>query len=135
MEKHEQWQYAMNITKFILSTLMVCLRLKNKKLVLDKTISHAKVREFLLDHILPIKVAIAQQEILIGVMKALNENWNSTSSVQFATKHVILTVVISIHSSFSMWDVAKAFSIHHRNVLAAISRCKVMDDSGFALWS
>jgi len=53
---------------------MVCLRLKNKKLVLDKTISHAKVREFLLDHILPIKVAIAQQEILIGVMKALNEN-------------------------------------------------------------
>jgi hypothetical protein len=64
----------MNITKFILSTLMVCLRLKNKKLVLDKTISHAKVREFLLDHILPIKVAIAQQEILIGVMKALNEN-------------------------------------------------------------
>jgi hypothetical protein len=34
-----------------------------------------------------------------------------------------------------MQDVAKAFSIHHINVLAIISSCKVMDDSGFTLWS
>jgi len=135
MEKHEQWQYVMIITKFILSTLIVCLGPKNKKLVLNKIIFHAMVREFLLDHILPIKVTITQQEVLIGMMKALNESWNSTSNVRFATRHVILTVVVSIHSSFLMWDVAKALGIHHRNVLAAISRCKVMDDSGFALWS
>jgi hypothetical protein len=37
---------------------MVCLGLKNKKLVLDKAIFHAKVHEYLRDHILPIKVAI-----------------------------------------------------------------------------
>jgi hypothetical protein len=53
---------------------MVYLGPKNKKLVLNKIIFHAKVREFLLDHILPIKVTITQQEVLIGVMKALNEN-------------------------------------------------------------
>jgi hypothetical protein len=34
-----------------------------------------------------------------------------------------------------MRDVAKALSIHQKNVLAIISRCKVMDDSGFAFWS
>jgi hypothetical protein len=39
---------------------MVCLRPNNKRLVLDKTISHVKVREYFLNHILPIKVAIAQ---------------------------------------------------------------------------
>jgi hypothetical protein len=66
-------------------------------------------------------------------MKALDENWNSTNSVQFTTKHVILIAIVNAHSSYLMRDVAKAFSIHHGNVFVVISRCKVMDDNGFAL--
>jgi hypothetical protein len=50
----------MIIVKFILSTLMVCLGPKNKKLMLDKAISHVKVREYFPNHVLPIKVAITQ---------------------------------------------------------------------------
>jgi len=60
---------------------MVCLRPKNKKLVLDKAIFHVKVCEYLPSCILPIKVAITQQEVLARVMKALDDNQNSTSSV------------------------------------------------------
>jgi phage regulator Rha-like protein len=67
-------------------------------------------------------------------MKALNVNRNSTNSVRLATKHAILTIVVNVHSLSSMRDVAKALGIHHKNVLETISRCKVMDDSGFALW-
>ncbi len=66
--------------QFILSTLMVCLGPKNKKLVVDKTIFHVKVCEYLPSCILPIKVAIIQQ-VLAGVMKALDDNQNSTSNV------------------------------------------------------
>jgi hypothetical protein len=42
-------------------------------------------------------------------MKAVDENRNSTSSVRLVTKHAILTVVVSIHSLFSMWDVTKVY--------------------------
>jgi hypothetical protein len=59
MEECEQWRYVMIIVEFILSTLMICFKPKNKKLVLKKTICHVKVHEYFLDHILPIKVAIA----------------------------------------------------------------------------
>jgi hypothetical protein len=59
--------------KFILSTLMLCPRPKNKKRMLDKAIFHVKVCEYLPIHIFPIKVAITQQEVLTGVMKALDD--------------------------------------------------------------
>jgi len=98
MEEREQWRYTMIITQFIFSTLMVCLRPKNKKLVLDKAIFHVKVCEYLPSCILPIKVAITQQEVLARVMKALDDNQNSTSSVWLTTKHVILIVIVNIHS-------------------------------------
>jgi hypothetical protein len=90
----------MIIAEFILSTLMVFPRPKNKKLVLDKTIFHVKVCEYLLRLILPIKVAIIQQEVLTRLMKALDDNQNFTNSVRLTTKHVILNVVVNIHSSF-----------------------------------
>jgi hypothetical protein len=89
----------MIIVEFILSTLMVCPGPKNKKLVLNKAIFHVKVCEYLPSCILSIKVAITQQEVRAGVMKALDDNQNSTNSVQFTTKHVILTVV-NTHSLF-----------------------------------
>jgi hypothetical protein len=52
---------------------MLCPRPKNKKRMLDKAIFHVKVCEYLPIHIFPIKVAITQQEVLTGVMKALDD--------------------------------------------------------------
>jgi hypothetical protein len=44
----------------------------------------------------------------------------------------LLTLIVRLSS---MWNVAKDLCVHHKHVLAIISRCKVMDDNGFALWS
>jgi len=107
----------------------------NKKLMMAKAISHVKVHDDLLDYILPTKAAITQQEVLASVMKALDENQGSNNSVKLAAKHVLLIVVISAHSSSSTKDVAKTLCVHHRNVSAVISRKKLINDNGFALWS
>jgi len=49
--------------------------------VLNKAIFHVKVYEYFPSHVLPIKVAITQQEVLARVMKALDDNQNSASNV------------------------------------------------------
>jgi hypothetical protein len=68
-------------------------------------------------------------------MKALDENRGSNGGVKLVAKHVLWTIVVSAHSSSSTRDVAKTFGVHHRNVSAAISRRKLIDDNGFTLWS
>ncbi len=84
---------------------------------------------------MPTKTAIAQHEVLVGIMKALDENRHSNDGVKLTTKHAILSVVVSAHNSSSRRDVAKAFGVHHRNILGALSRHIIIDDSGLALWS
>jgi hypothetical protein len=49
--------------------------------VLDKAIFHVKVYEYFPSCVFPIKVAITQQEVLARVMKALDDNQNSTTNV------------------------------------------------------
>jgi hypothetical protein len=89
----------------------------------------------MVDYILPSKVAIIQQEVFVGVMKALNENHHSNNGVKLATKHALLTAAISAHSESSIIDVAGTFCIHHRNILVVFSWWKLIDDNGIALWS
>jgi hypothetical protein len=50
---------------------------------------------------LPAKATIAQQEVFAGVMKTLDENWGFNSVVKLVAKHVLLTIVVSVHSSSS----------------------------------
>lgn len=83
---------------------------------------------------LPAKIVIAQHEVLVGMMKVLDDNQHSNYCIKLTTKHAILSVVVSVHNSSSRRDVAKAFGVHHRNILGALSRCIIIDDSGFALW-
>jgi hypothetical protein len=103
--------------------------------MMAKAISHVKVHNDFLDYILLAKATIAQQKVLASVMKALDENQGSNSGVKLVAKHVLLIVVISAHNSSSTKDVAKTLGVHHRNVSAVISRKKLIDDNGFALWS
>jgi hypothetical protein len=68
-------------------------------------------------------------------MKALDENQGSNNGVKLVAKHVLLTIAINVHSSSSTRDVTKTLSVHHRNVNVVISRQKLINDNGFALWS
>jgi hypothetical protein len=59
MTKCEQWHLVVFIAKFISKTLMVCSRLKSRKLMMEKVLFHVKVCDDLLDYILPTKTIIA----------------------------------------------------------------------------
>ncbi len=59
--------------------------------------------------------------------KALDENKHVQNNVQLATKHVILIVAINVHITSSIKGVARAFGVHHRNIMGAFSRMMLMD--------
>jgi hypothetical protein len=122
------------IVKFISKTLLVCLGPRNKNLVREKTFSHVKVCDHMHDYILPSKVAIVQQDVLVGVMRALNENHHSNNNVKIATKHALLTTIVSAHNPSSIIDVVKAFGVHHKNINVTILQQKLIDYNGTTLW-
>jgi hypothetical protein len=123
------------ITKFISKALLVCLGPRNKKLVMEKTLSDVKVYDHMHDNILPSKVAIVQWEIFVRVMKALDENHHSSNNVKLVTKHALLTPIVSAHSPSLVIDVAKAFGVHHKNINVVLSQQKLIDYNGTTLWS
>jgi len=122
------------IAKFISKTLLVCPRPRNKKLVMGKTLSHVKVCDHMHDYILPSRVAIAQQ-VLTRVMRALDENHHSNSSVKLATKNALLIAIVSAHSPSLVRDVAKVLGVHRKNINVVLSQRKLIDYNGTTLWS
>jgi hypothetical protein len=56
-----------------------------------------------LDYILPSKLAIAQQEVLVGVSKALKKNKQANNGIEL----VILNVIFNAHKESSMRIVTK----------------------------
>jgi hypothetical protein len=67
--------------------------------------------------------------------EALNENKHFNSGVKLVTKHALLIIAISAHNSSSRRDIVRVLGVHHRNIVAILSRWKMIDDSGLALWS
>jgi hypothetical protein len=53
----------------------------------------------------------------------------------FVIRHAILTTAISAHTTSLVRGVARALSVHHKNVMGVISRRMLMDANGFSLWS
>lgn len=107
----------------------------NRKAIMGKIFSHYKVKDNVLDYIMPPKVAIIQQEVIVGVSKALEENKLSNSKVWLATKHAFLTIVVSAHNKSSMytiWD-CKTFGIHLLNISNATMHHRVIDEFGGVL--
>jgi hypothetical protein len=123
------------IIDFISKPLTICFGPKSRKLVMEKTISHVKVCDDLLDKKIPTKTIIAQQEVLARMMKALDEYKHSNNGVKLVAKHTILTSTISVHNSSSRRDVARALGVHHRYILVVLSRHTIIDGSGLTLWS
>jgi hypothetical protein len=65
--------------------------------------------------------------VIVEVAKALYENKHVQNNVQFATKHVILIATINVHITSSTRGVARAFAVHHRNIMGALSHMMLMD--------
>ncbi len=61
MSKCEQQHLATIIANFISKTLTICSRPKSRKLAMEKTLSHVKVCDDILNYILPTKIVIVQQ--------------------------------------------------------------------------
>jgi hypothetical protein len=68
------------------------------------------------------KTTIVQQEVLVGMMKTLDENKHSNRGAKLVTKHALLTIVVSAHNSSSRKDIARALGVHCKNIVAILSR-------------
>ncbi len=86
LDDQDLHMFASMITTFVWDILMFCPGPRNMKLVLKKALFHVKIYKYLLDYILPSKLAIAQQEVLVGVSKSLKENKQANNGIKFATK-------------------------------------------------
>jgi hypothetical protein len=117
LDDQELHRFASRITIFVWDILMFCACPRNMKLVLEKTLFHVKICKYFLDYILPFKLTITQQEVLVGVSKALEENKQQTMAsslqqnkqVNNGIKLVILNVTVSAHKESSMRTVTKTF--------------------------
>jgi hypothetical protein len=73
-------------TTFVWDILMFCVGPRNMKLIIEEVLFHVKICKYLLDYILPFKLAIVQQEVLVGISKVLEENKQANNGIKFATK-------------------------------------------------
>lgn len=78
--------------------------------------------------------SIAEREILSGLVQSLEEVKQAKNKVELATKHAILTAVVSSGSSGSIRKKARLLGVHHRNVSAAILRRKKMNSRERFQW-
>jgi len=65
--------------------------------------------------------------MIVEVAKTLDENKHVQNNVQLVTKHVILIVAINVHITSSTRGVVRAFGVHHRNIMGALSWMMLMD--------
>ena len=131
LSDRDQRRIGLSIPASISKALVVCPGPQSRKLCLQYALSHHSIRRNLPNYILPFKEAIAQQEIVAGVTKAIEENKTSHSAITLATKHVLLTAAVSAHNQCSMRGVAKILDVHPRNVILAIARRRVIEDHCF----
>jgi hypothetical protein len=102
---------------------------------MEKVLSNVKISKDLPDYILHVKDALAQQEVVAGVIKVLEDNKQVNSGVKLVTKHALLTVIMNAHTESSKKVIAKIIGVHVKNISSAILRCNVIDSTSDFLWS
>ncbi len=90
--------------------------------MLQKVFSNPKIQPNLLDYILPTKITIAQQEVLVRINKSIKEVRRSNSNVKLASKHCLIYASINVGPSSFMTRIARVLSIHPRNISNAYER-------------
>ena len=76
-----------------------------------------------------------QSDILSGLKRSLSEVKAARTGAQLATKHAILTAVVSGSSSSSLRGQARLLEVHPRNIALAVARRKVMEESTVFKWT
>jgi hypothetical protein len=71
LNDRELHMFVSMIATSIWDVLMFCQNPRNRLLVLKKALSHVIIYKYLPNYILPYKLAIAQEEVLTRVNKAL----------------------------------------------------------------
>jgi len=102
---------------------------------MEKALYNVKISIDLLDYILHVKNAFAQQNVVVGVTKYLENNKQANSGVKFVTKHVLQIAIVSAHIEFSMRVIARTIGVHVKNISSAILQCNVIDSTSSFLWS
>jgi len=65
--------------------------------------------------------------VIVEVAKTLDENKHVQNNVQLATKHAILSATINLHITSSTRGVARAFGVHHKNIMGVLSCMMLVD--------
>lgn len=102
---------------------------------MEKTLSNVKISKDLPDYILHVKDALAQQEVVIGITKVLEQNKQVNNGVNLTTKHVLLTVIVNARIESSKKVMTRTIGVHVRNISGAILWHNVIDSIGDFLWS
>lgn len=77
----------------------------------------------------------AERDIVSGLQKSLGEVKLAKTAAHLATKHAILTAVVSSGSSTSIRSQARALQIHPRNIAKAVVRRSAMESSSVFKWT
>ncbi len=99
------------ITQGIHQVLIKCPRPKSKKLVMEKVFVNPTLQSSLPNSFIPKRLAIATQELIIGMCVSIKEIKHSNSNVKLVAKHVFLTIVVSARAT-SCSNMVRVFSIH-----------------------
>jgi len=87
---------------------------------MEKALSNVKISKNLPNYILPVKDALAQQEVVTGVTKVLEENKQVNSGVKLATKHDLLIAIVNARTESSKKVIARTIGVHVKNISSAI---------------
>jgi hypothetical protein len=87
----------------------------------------------LLDYIIPAKIALAQQEVIVGMNKTLHEIKSSKSNLELANKHCFIFATIHASPFFSMSGIARVLGLHPRNIVNALERRRVANNLNIPL--
>ena len=91
----EQQCIGLSIVGSTSKVLVICCGPNNRKLCMQYALFHHSICRDLPNYVLPFKEVIAQQEIVAGISRAIEENKTSHSTITLATKHVLLIAAIS----------------------------------------
>jgi hypothetical protein len=123
------------MVNFVNKALTTCPSPKNRKLVIGRFVFTPKIRDDTLECVLPTKLAIAQQEVLVGMRRSLEEIKLVNYGAKLASKHCILEVIVNVRPTSSLKDTTRVLGVHPRNISSAMQRHIVSNDRGDALWS
>jgi hypothetical protein len=86
---------------------------------MEKVSVNPTLQSSLPNFFIPKRLAIATQELIVGLCISMQEIKHSNSNVKLVAKHVILIAAMSARAT-SCSNMARVLSIHPRNIVATM---------------